>query len=128
MPLFYQKVITRQLVRANPGVLFVFGDNVRRRGLKGQAAEMRGEFNAVGVATKWAPDNQQPSFFKDKDEDRIIPIMEKDLEPVVQALSLNRIVIWPADGIGTGLSKLPESAPKIWEKLEDARKQLENIT
>jgi redox-sensitive bicupin YhaK (pirin superfamily) len=30
--------------------LFVFGDNLRRTGFGGQAAEMRGEPNAVGIA------------------------------------------------------------------------------
>jgi hypothetical protein len=46
------KHITREMVRADPSTVFVFGDNMARNGLAGQAKEMRGEPNAIGVPTK----------------------------------------------------------------------------
>ena len=59
--IIYQKFIYRSDLKANPSVLYLFGDNLQRVGLGGQAKEMRGEPNAVGIATKKAPDNK-PEF------------------------------------------------------------------
>ena len=55
MPVRLMKFITRQYVKAHPNVYFVFGDNEVRRGYGGQAKEMRGELNTVGVRTKRTP-------------------------------------------------------------------------
>lgn len=127
MPLLYQKFIHREHLRANPQVLFVFGDNVQRTGLRGQAAAMRGEPNAVGVATKWAPQMSQFAMFLDHQLEEIERIVGTDLIPVVDALNLGRIVVWPMDGIGSGLSQLPTNAPAVWASLEAARKHLETL-
>ncbi|KKL05458.1 hypothetical protein LCGC14_2605850, partial [marine sediment metagenome] len=51
----YRDHITRQMLRDEPDTLFVFGDNMQRRGLGGQAFAMRGEPNAVGIPTKIFP-------------------------------------------------------------------------
>lgn len=127
MPLLYQKHILRKHLQANRGVIFVFGDNVQRLGFKGQAAEMRGEFNAHGIATKWAPSFKEDAFFKDSQINEILPILEKDISPLYNALMSGQVVVWPADGIGTGLSRLPAKAPNIWAVLEAARIKLEAI-
>ena len=127
MPLFYQKRIRRIHLRANPQVLFVFGDNVDRIGDRGQAAEMRGEPNAVGVATKWFPATSHDAYFYDRQEDLILRIWAQDLDPVHAALCQNRIVVWPQDGIGTGLSQLPQRAPELWTILEETRQSFETI-
>jgi hypothetical protein len=127
MPIEYQKWITREDLRANPDKLYVFGDNIQRRGLGGQAKEMRGEPNAVGVVTKHRPSNSPNAFFRDKDLDWIASIMTKDLLPVHEALLKGKTVVWPSDGIGSGLSQLPKYAPKIWEMLENTREYLETI-
>ena len=121
MPLLYQKRILREHLQANPEVFFVFGDNVERRGLKGQAAAMRGMPNALGICTKWRPSNDPAAFFSDDRWEEIQPILERDLEPVIKALKAHRIVVWPKDGIGTGLSRLPQKAPQVWEALEEVR-------
>ena len=44
-----------------------------------------------------------------------------------EQLRMGRIVVWPMDGIGTGLSQLSDNAPKVWESLENARKELEAV-
>ena len=38
--------------RANPRAIYVFGDNLLRKGLGGQAKEMRGEPNTLGIVSK----------------------------------------------------------------------------
>lgn len=126
MPIFYQKIIMREDLQANPGVLYVFGDNVERKGMAGQAAEMRGEPNAIGVATKWKPTNQPDAFFNDDQFDQIIPILTQDLTPVYNAVIANKIVVWPQDGIGTGYARLHICAPRILRVINDTRRQLAN--
>ena len=49
------KWITREELQRHPELIFVFGDNMLRKGFGGQAKEMRGEPNAVGVPVKWRP-------------------------------------------------------------------------
>ena len=65
MPVVKQKWITRDDLKRNPEHLFAFGDNMARRGLGGQAKEMRGEPNAVGVPTKWEPTMYPSGFFSE---------------------------------------------------------------
>ena len=43
--------------------LFVFGDNDARRGLAGQAA-IRGEPNAIGLATKRSPSHVAHAYYR----------------------------------------------------------------
>lgn len=123
MPILYQKWILRTDLQANPGQSYVFGDNTQRRGLGGQAKYMRGEPNAIGVATKWAPDNNERSFFMD--QVRCIEIVMGDLARVRDALKAGRTVVIPEDGIGTGLSQLPERAPGIDEMIKTFWKEME---
>jgi hypothetical protein len=111
MPIIYQKWITRQDLRNNPDRFYVFGDNVQRAGYGGQAKEMRDEPNAIGVATKFKPTNEPDAFFNDGVRCRAI--VGLDLEKVQEALDAGKTVVVPADGIGTGLSRLPEVAPKL---------------
>ena len=109
----FQKRIYREDLQANPDVVYVFGDNLERVGLGGQAKEMRGEPNAIGVATKRAPDDLTSSFFYDKDFDEVIDLIWQDFKQVTEALLAGKTVVFPLDGLGTGLSRLPETAPKV---------------
>jgi hypothetical protein len=111
MPIELQQWITRQDLRANPDKIYVFGDNVQRSGLGGQAKEMRGEPNAIGVVTKWAPSMVARAFFDDTAACKVL--VERDLLVVQRALDRGRTVVVPADGIGTGLSRLPQYAPNL---------------
>lgn len=52
MIILRQTRIYRADLAMNPKVLYVFGDNLERKGFGGQAYEMRGEPNAFGIATK----------------------------------------------------------------------------
>lgn len=118
MPLLYMKWITREFVKSNPEAMFIFGDNVMRTGLGGQAKSMRGEPNSIGIATKNTPSMDEGAFFSDADPDCMEVVMT-DFKPVIAALEEGRIVYVPADGIGTGLSQLPERAPKIHKAIQE---------
>lgn len=111
--LIYQHRIYRKDLQANPHVLYVFGDNEVREGLGGQALEMRGEPNAIGVATLHAPS----FFWTDKTYARNCKSIDADMAPLFTALAQGRTVVFPLDGIGTGLARLQENAPLTWEYL-----------
>jgi hypothetical protein len=116
MPIEYLDWITRSDVQMKPEARFVFGDNWRREGFGGQAKSMRGEPNAIGVATKWSPDMGDMSFFSDGSA-HCETIVLADLGTIEHALSEGRTVYVPKDGLGTGLSQLPQRAPKLYAAL-----------
>lgn len=111
--------VTREDVRAETEKIFLFGDNLKQTGYGGQAKEMRGEPNAVGIPTKKEPANNQTSFFTDKE-------FEANQQAIDQAfgkITPGKTVVVPKGGIGTGLARLEEKAPRTFaylnEKLAD---------
>lgn len=111
----YQSRIVREDLRSNPTVLYVFGDNLARSGMGGQAGEMRGMPNAVGVATKKAPGNRDGDFFTDDEYQENISWMRGDFDRAWNAAHDRcRIVVIPMDGIGTGLSAMPTKCPRTF--------------
>jgi len=114
--------ITRELVQTEKHKLFVFGDNVVRRGSGGQAREMRGEPNAIGIITKFYPSMTDSSFLNDSFYKRWLELSAND---ILQLFLFPYIVVWPRMGIGTGLAYLPEKAPKIFRTIELIKLKLE---
>lgn len=112
MPVQLMRRYYRADLRANPEKLFVFGDNDARVGRGGQAREARDEPNAVGIRTKKAPTYNQGDFLTDFEYTRNVTHIFEDFRPVFAALEAGKVVVWPADGIGTGIARLPELAPR----------------
>lgn len=125
MPLVFKDTITRADLQAQPQVLFVFGDNEARRGLGGQAGACRGEPNAVGVATKRAPSMAESAMWSDADFDRCAAIIDADMEPLFKHARNGGLVVFPAAGIGTGLSQLPQRAPRLMEHIRQRVRELQ---
>ena len=115
------------MLRASPETLFVFGDNIVKQGFGGQAAEMRGEPNAVGIPTKYAPGMREADFFIDDDFRKAKPIIEQAFARLTAHAKRGGEIVWPEDGIGTGLAQLQKRAPKIWDFIETNRKALEKL-
>lgn len=105
-----RKRITRSMLKAEPDKRFVFGDNMVRKGLGGQAKEMRGESNAMGVCTKRLPSNDDHAFMTGTPGDLAALLM--DLHCVSVAASRDHVIVWPEDGIGTGLADLKTHWPE----------------
>lgn len=107
MPVTYRKWITRQMLKDEPRTVFVFGDNIVRQGLGGQAREMRGEANAFGVATLYGPgvyyDNKPHILFE----------VLRDLAKIVDLASRGAAIVAPTDGLGTGFARLVEHRPDL---------------
>ncbi|MDR3473388.1 MAG: hypothetical protein P4M09_17140 [Devosia sp.] len=108
--------IDRTDLRAQPDARFVFGDNSIRQGYGGQAAAMRDEPNAIGIATKWFPGGGLDQYFAD-DDPGVFKLVDDDIDLVVAALLEGRTVYVPRDGLGTGLSQLPIRAPQLHQHI-----------
>lgn len=122
------KWITREIVRANPYKVFLFGDNLQRFGLGGQAKQMRGEPNAVGVAVKRMPNVDTRSYFNDAElEDNCDIIANDILRAIDMAHALSGVIVIPVDGIGTGLAELDKRAPRTFDYLQTKLSELETI-
>ena len=68
--------ITSEYLRANPNHIFVFGDNLLRKG-KGGAAALRDHYNTYGFITKKAPNNREESFYTPEE---YIPVYEQEVD------------------------------------------------
>lgn len=116
MPVIFQQVIRRADARRNAQLLYVFGDNVARKGMGGLAAELRHEKNAVGVRTKYtAHEFYTEDALSVAAQNRMI---DEDMKPLFDHVRRGGIVVWPALGIGTGTARLKVMAPSTFDHLE----------
>ena len=122
----YKKYIKRSDLQNNRDTIFVFGDNDQRFGFGGQAKEMRGEPNAIGIRVKKAPSMDDSSFYTDDEYPENVRKILEDLTEL-QTKSVNKKIVFPSDGIGTGRAKLNLRAPKSFEFLTSALKLSVNI-
>jgi hypothetical protein len=109
MPIIFQKMILREDLIKNRTVLYLFGDNLKETGFGGQAKEMRGEPNAIGIPTKVSPSE----YLNDSYLETMNLMLKSKFSFLTVCKRDGRIIIIPTDGIGTGLAKLRDKAPKI---------------
>ena len=107
--------ITRQDIRANRDKIFLFGDNLTGRGVGGQAKEMRGEENAIGIPTKKFPNNNPSAFFSDKE----LAVNIKAIDKAFGKIPPDKIIVIPKAGLGTGLAQLQEKAPETFAYINE---------
>jgi len=118
----YQPYIKRSDLQINKGFIFVFGDNDQRSGFGGQAKEMRGEPNAIGIRVKKRPSLDTGSFYTDDEYADNIKKITEDLNHL-EIISKNKIIVFPSSGIGTGFANLKISAPRTFDYLTSQLKQ-----
>ncbi|MBD8089280.1 hypothetical protein IFT48_04735 [Pseudomonas fluorescens] len=105
-----------ELTKAHPNDIFIFGDNVVRKGVAhgaGQAV-IRYQPNAFGIATKRAPSTEESAYFSDSEED--IQAVEADLRALYK-LSRRHTLVFPSGGIGTGRAQMKQRSPKAWARM-----------
>lgn len=105
---------TPELLRANPDKVYVFGDNMIRKGHGGQAI-IRDEPNAFGISTKRYPSMKPGAFYADREDE--LERLRGDLWELWLILKSGKTVVFPCDGVGTGLAKLKDNSPTIWREL-----------
>ncbi len=107
------RLFTEKLLRANPEKIYVFGDNMKRYGKRGQAV-IRGEPNAYGIATKRYPSMDDWAFFSDKPDE--FDCVLNDLRGLYK-LAKTHTIVFPVAGIGTGLADMEKRSFALWSKM-----------
>ena len=118
--------ITRKYIRENKDTIFLFGDNMEKKGFGGQAKEMRAEPNSIGIPTKWKPSMEEKAFFTD-DDFHLNQVKERFMHTFLTIegyLESGHNVVIPRNGIGTGLAQLEERAPLIFNMIQSTIKNL----
>jgi len=110
--IIFKEFITRNYIKLNTSKYFVFGDNDMRIGFGGQAKEIRGEPNSIGIRVKKGPGIEPSCYYYDSEYEDNIKKIEEDFQVVEKLLKQGRTVVFPSAGIGTGLGKLKDNAPK----------------
>lgn len=121
----YNGIIKREDVRANPTTLYLFGDNDIRKGLGGQAKEMRNEPNTIGISTKKLPSNEVNAFKTDVELENNKKIITQDINKAIDKWNTGKYVKLIIPQIGVGLAALPTKAPLTWKFLNEEFNRLE---
>jgi DNA polymerase elongation subunit (family B) len=120
------RYIDREYVRANTDKIFIFGDNDEGVGYGGQAGQMRGEKNAIGIPTKKKPSMTSDSFYTDLEFDENKNKINAAISKILHKIREGYSIVYPSDGVGSGLSKLNETAPKTYQFIVGSIKAIEN--
>lgn len=104
-------------------IVYVFGDNVKRRGRGGQAKACRGLPNTIGIRTKYAPGRRKKDYFGQDELTEKLYICE-DILVLERVIAEGKFVVFPDDGIGTGMAELPTRAPAVAKYLERKLEEL----
>jgi len=129
MPIISVDRYTRAQIQADRDSLYVFGDNLARRGgapdangwsnpRAGQAAACRNEPNAVGIPTKRLPSMDESAFFTDDDLERVRPVIQAGFRRLADHLRTGGTVVLPSAGIGTDRAQLAARAPSIRDYID----------
>lgn len=112
---------TENQVKENPDKIFIFGDNIQRTGKGGQAI-IRDNDNAFGIATKKLPNTNKEAYFSDNELEENKKVIDVDIQNILDSAE-GRTIVFPQNGLGTGLAKLKEKAPKTFEYLNQRLKE-----
>lgn len=112
----------------NPNKVYVFGDNMKGYGKLGQAT-IRQMCNSYGIATKRSPTMNDNSFYGDRQDemDRLFLDIYGLFKCVYESEGLYDTIVLPADGLGTGLSKMPEKSPRLFAWMNETLSLLLNV-
>ena len=108
------QMYTKELLRAHPDKLFIFGDNMESRGKGGQAI-IRDEPNAYGIATKHSPHTGSSAYFSNEDlfNQKVMYRLNRQLD-ILDDKAIGTVLVFPAGGLGTGLSAMSVHCPKLF--------------
>jgi hypothetical protein len=116
-----EEIITKKYLLENPDKIFVFGDNLLRRG-HGGAAALRDMENSYGFFTKKAPDNKDSSFFRPKEYKKVYEEEIKSLIIFIEKRPNKEFLI---SKLGGGLANKYNIFEKIIEP--SIKKDLSNL-
>lgn len=104
---------TRKLVEENPQNLYIFGENEAQQGsirIGGGQAVIRGLENTFGFCTK----ESIMDFWSDMNYANNINKIEEDIKSLKAKSAFYENIVFPANGLGTGLSQCPKKCPRTF--------------
>lgn len=102
-----QTWITREDLRANPDIIYVYGDNAAREGQRGLARQMRHEPNAHAVSISWGPFESFSLLTFEAAAEKI----EGDLLALLDRQP--RLIVWPLAGLVPDFQSMPEELKRV---------------
>jgi len=104
------------LMDALPGMVWVFGDNVDRRGCGGQAC-IRYVPGAFGIPTKLGPGVLEHHYFSDTYYHTHRKYIDDAMDQLCDMWNQGRVIVLSENGYGNGLAQLDVVAPKLYSHL-----------
>lgn len=93
-------VITTQYLRQNPKHVFVFGDNLIRKGKKG-AAMLRDEPNAYGFITKKEPSYRENAYYT---KEEYATVLREEIGKLISLIERYPQKTYLISALGSGLA------------------------
>lgn len=115
--------VTKSYLRQNPNHIFVFGDNLKRKGYGG-AAKLRDEPNTFGFITKKAPNNSDGSFYQPEEYREKF---EVELRRLKKEIERNPDKTFLISKLGGGLANKYKIFQKVIKPGLKELKQYENV-
>jgi len=106
-------ILSVEKCNQNPDKIYVFGDNLIGNGKGGQAI-IRDCKNSFGIPTKRLPCTNTNCYFSDKLDEELI-LMAK-LNNLLE-LASTKVIVFPTDGLGTGMADMYNKSPKLFKKM-----------
>ncbi|MGY5881801.1 MAG: hypothetical protein RTV31_16240 [Candidatus Thorarchaeota archaeon] len=120
-----QKYVDAEFLRTNPDCIFVFGDNLERKG-KGGAATVRDEPNTYGFITKKQPLNVDSAFYHPTE---YRDVYRKETEKLVAEALDNPDKCYLISKLGAGLANRFNIFEEIIERnLKEDLQELDNVS
>lgn len=117
-------MITKQYLRDNPHIIFVFGDNTDRKG-KGGSASLRDEPNTYGFITKKHPNRAIQSYYTPSQYE---PIYRREIVKLKGVIRVRPDKQFYISNIGGGLAnKFGISEKIIIPNIFDDLNEFENV-
>lgn len=116
MPLKYITSFTREELRDNPEVLYVYADTFAGIPSNEQGKAVYGEPNAVGIPVKRSYGWEEADFLSDGDLGTWKSIVDPKLRRGYKLLKKGGLIVWPYGGIGIE-AELCTKAPLIAEEI-----------
>ena len=108
-------------IYGHESILYLFGDNVVRKGSRGQDVIRHAE-NSIGIITKRSPSESEDAYLMDSDLDLTSQLILSDIlkaRELLQNGTYDYISI-PVGGLGTGAANLKERSPETFDFLSYA--------
>jgi hypothetical protein len=107
------------IVARNKTKLYVFGDNLDRKGNKGQAC-IRNCRNSIGLATKNYNSNEPIAYWSDNELQLNCQIIEQEIDNIIKTYNEfgYKSLVFSYFGYGNGVADLPKRAPETFNYLK----------